>query len=364
MQHERTDGPRGAKPRIVCVLDSHARGCPTACGYIRLILPLSTQDARKQFDIHFLAADEFHLMDADAVIVQRLAFATDAAIDELLARCRISGARLIYEIDDDLLAIAQDHAEYEYYSQTSHHIRRLIGAADEVWISTEALAVKMAPFGRSVVTIPNELDARVWTKAEPTAPNSVLRLLYMGSTAHSEDFHGLVKPAFESLRQEFGARVELTLIGVADRVTLADGMRMVPPPPGVEASYPSFANWLQSLRDFDVGLAPLVPTELNESKSRIKWLEYSGMGLATVASDFAEYRQSINESHAGLLADSRPRGFYDALKGCVLAPATVRELKQRAVDVANAQMAAPVAPGRRLSRLSALLEAAPARSSS
>ena len=364
MQFERIEGPGGTKPRIVCVLDSHQRGWPTACGYIRLILPLSTPEARRQFDIHFVAADEVDLIDADAVIVQRLAFTSDAAIDGLLTRCRRSGARLIYEIDDDLLGIANDHTEYEYYSHTAHRIRRLIDAADEVWVSTEALATKMEPFGRTVVTIQNELDARIWKTAEPTAPSSMVRLIYMGSATHSADFHQLLKPAFEMLRREFGERVELTLVGVAEQVALSDGVRMLPPPPGVGSSYPSFANWLQSLLDFDVGLAPLLPTELNRSKSRIKWLEYSVMGLATVASDFAEYRNSIEESHAGLLAGSHPRGFYEALRSFALVPSILAELKQTAVDFANAQMAAPVASHRRLSRLSSLLGAVPAHSTS
>ena len=364
MQLERVEGPGRAKPRIVCVLDTHQRGWPTACGYIRLILPLSTLEARKEFDIHFVAADEADLIGADAVIVQRLAFAVDAAIDGLLARCRNSGARLIYEIDDDLLAIAHDHPEYEYYSDTSRHIRRLIDAADEVWVSTEALAVQMRPLGRTIVTIQNELDARIWKEPQPTAPGSILRLIYMGSATHSADFHDLLMPAFEMLRREFGDRVELTLIGVADRVSLSDGMRMLPPPPGVGTSYPSFANWLQSLRDFDVGLAPLLPTELNKSKSRIKWLEYSAMGLATIASDFAEYRNSIVDSQTGLLADNHPRGFYEALKRSAVAPSMVAALKQGAVDFANEQMAAPLASRQRLSRLSSLLGTAPHQSSS
>ena len=362
MRLKRIEGPGGAKPRIACILDAHQRGLPTACGYVRLILPLSTLEARRQFDIHFVAADEADLIDADAVIVQRLAFATVAAIEGLLARCRESGARLIYEIDDDLLAIGHDHTEYKYYSDMSDHVRRLIGAADEVWVSTEALAVKIRPFGKTIVTIQNELDARIWKKAHPTAPGSIFRLLYMGSATHSADFHDLLKPAFEMLRRESGERVELTLIGVADRVTLSDGMRMLPPPPGVGTSYPSFANWLQSLRDFDVGLAPLLPTELNQSKSHIKWLEYSVMGLATVASDIAEYRNSIVERHTGLLADSHPRGFYEALRSLALAPSRLAELKQGAVDFANEQMAVPVASSRRLSRLSSLLDAAPEQS--
>jgi glycosyltransferase involved in cell wall biosynthesis len=53
--------------------------------------------------------------------------------------------------------------------------------------------------------------------------------------------------------------------------------------------------------DFDIGVIPLSDHAFNESKSHIKALEYSALGIPVVASDSAPYRDFVVDGVTGYL---------------------------------------------------------------
>jgi len=53
--------------------------------------------------------------------------------------------------------------------------------------------------------------------------------------------------------------------------------------------------------DFDIGLAPLVPSQFNRSKSAIKALEYAALGIPVIASDLAPYQPFVIDGVTGFL---------------------------------------------------------------
>ena len=62
-------------------------------------------------------------------------------------------------------------------------------------------------------------------------------------------------------------------------------------------------DYFQAFADFGVGLCPLAKTPFNEGKSDLKWLEYSALGIPTVASAGRPYEE-LEDMATGLLADS------------------------------------------------------------
>jgi hypothetical protein len=62
--------------------------------------------------------------------------------------------------------------------------------------------------------------------------------------------------------------------------------------------YPRFVRWLREQRGFDVGVAPLADTPFNAAKSDIKALDYSAMGLLTLASEGDAYAGRVGEGLA------------------------------------------------------------------
>jgi glycosyltransferase involved in cell wall biosynthesis len=53
--------------------------------------------------------------------------------------------------------------------------------------------------------------------------------------------------------------------------------------------------------DFDIGLAPLIPSMFNRSKSHIKALEYAALGIPVIASDEPPYRDFVIDGVTGFL---------------------------------------------------------------
>lgn len=324
-----------------------------ACAYIRLILPLTGQGMQNRLDVRFVGLDEIESFRPDVVIVQRLAASTEAEAEQLIALCRLLGAKLVYEIDDDLLAIGEDHPEYGFYRIAAQTVRQLGSTADEIWVSTEALAASSRMINRNVVVLHNYLDPRIWRVRAAPAQTDKARILYMGTTTHSDDFEAVFLPAFQRLVSDLGSRVRATIIGVTEDVPEESCISAIPIPIGVGATYPSFASWLQSLPPFDIGVAPLTDTPFNGAKSHIKWLEYSALGLATVASSLAEYPQSINDGVDGILAGKTVDEFHTQLRrvveDCDLRAAIAHGAGNRLISQLDARAADP-----RLDRLERL----------
>ena len=61
----------------------------------------------------------------------------------------------------------------------------------------------------------------------------------------------------------------------------------------------------------DVGLAPLVGSKFNESKSVLKWEEYAALGVPCIASNVPPYSDTLKSGVDGILVDDD--GWYEAL---------------------------------------------------
>src|SRR5664279_2163089 len=91
-------------PSVLCILDMLDATQPNACGYIRLFLPLTKKIMEGTFDVRFVTLEDLPYFTADVVITQRTVINTCEKADRLLAHCRNTGARLVFDLDDDLLS--------------------------------------------------------------------------------------------------------------------------------------------------------------------------------------------------------------------------------------------------------------------
>jgi glycosyltransferase involved in cell wall biosynthesis len=159
------------------------------------------------------------------------------------------------------------------------------------------------------------LDERIWAAAPPNypPPSGPARLFCMGTTTHERDF-AMILPALVRLKEEFAGDVEIDLIGMTAASELPPAINRVGMPHQATLSYPGFVNWLTTVRPgWHIGLAPLLDTPFNRSKSAIKVLDYTALGLAVVASDVDAYRESPAGGPAGQLVANDPRAWHAAL---------------------------------------------------
>jgi predicted SAM-dependent methyltransferase len=308
---------------------------PNACGYLRLFLPLTKKIVSDCFDVRFVKLEDLPYLKADVVITQRTAVKTLAKVQQLVSYCKETGTCLIFDLDDELLSLPDHHPEREIFEAHKHIGLRLIAEADELWASTPSIADRFIGIARDIAVMPNQLDDRIWTAPAENAPDSrrPVRFLYMGTPTHRPDFDELIKPAFSELKAEFGKKIELDLIGVVNEPDPGDCWRIVTRPAEVGNSYPAFATWLQSLPRYDVGLAPLLDVVFNRCKSDVKWLEYSAIGLATVAANLPAYNQSIEQERTGLLADADADSFKGAMRRLIVDVELRRSLQMHACQL-------------------------------
>jgi GT2 family glycosyltransferase/glycosyltransferase involved in cell wall biosynthesis len=306
---------RGHRPVIAVVPERYDTGQPTPCAFIRLLLPLDHPAIGGDFEVQLVDAKSVLDVKADVIVTQRYALPDIKSVEALATHARNTGATLLYDVDDDLLNIARNHPEAETLRPKAPTVRRILGLADAVWVSTEPLAESLKRAAREITVVPNGLDERIWAAAPPNypPPSGPAHLFCMGTTTHERDF-AMILPVLVRLKEEFARDVEIDLIGMTVSTDLPIGINRVGVPHQASLSYPGFVNWLTTVRPgWHIGLAPLLDTPFNRSKSPIKVMDYTAMGLAVVASDVDVYRGSAADGPAGQLVANDPRAWHAAL---------------------------------------------------
>jgi glycosyltransferase involved in cell wall biosynthesis/GT2 family glycosyltransferase len=310
---------RGAKPVISVVAERFGSGHLSPCAFIRLLQPLTHPDIGGGFTVVLDDAESALARRADIIVTQRHALPDRAAADALDIHAKRSGARLVYDLDDDLLAIPPSHPDAAWLRPRAKVVRRLLDVADEVWVSSAGLAERLGQIRPDTRLVPNGLDERIWAygRVPPRWQPDPIRILCMGSATHERDL-ALILPALQRLRTDYPDRVTIDVIGMTPSFALPPGLRRLSPPFYATQSYPAFVHWINTVTPgWHVGLAPLADTPFNRAKSAIKTMDYAAMGLAILASDVPAYHGSLADGVAGRLVSNEPDAWLDALSWLV-----------------------------------------------
>jgi glycosyltransferase involved in cell wall biosynthesis len=228
---------------------------------------------------------------AELAVIQRIVLPDMAPA---VRRLRTPPRRVIYEIDDDMFSIDPGNPDaFRLYN--SPNIRDTLRlCADQshlVTVSTEPLAeVMRRECSTPVVVLPNCVPDGMFEIERPRFDRP--RIGWAGGMGHDNDMRCALTPLRRFLDRT--PEADLHIIGHDFRRTIAR--------PRVY-----WSSWLTPMAtywraiDFDIGIAPLAPTIFNRSKSALKALEYGALGIPTVASDAAPYREIIQHGVTGFL---------------------------------------------------------------
>lgn len=330
---------RHGPPRVAVLLEHYGRTM-SPCASIRLHGYLDYLGSLG--DIHFRSVliEELQAYRPDIVIWHRTSVPTVREVDALTAIADFIGARLVYDLDDNLLDM-DDHGEGHAYRDLRSAVARSLQVAHAVWCSTGALAARVSRVaGGALSVLPNTLDPRIWTRVPPSTAGGeggpAFRLLYMGTRTHDQDFAFLCR-VMASLEEKLPGRFRLTLVGVCQSAPIdAPWLELHGPPAEVGSSYPAFVHWLQQQHGFDLGVAPLVSGPFNDCKSPIKVMDYAAMGLPALASRMPAYTEYLRSGIDCFHADNEVSAWVDAL-------IVISRDRSRLMQVANAARAS-VAP--------------------
>jgi len=219
---------------------------------------------------------------------------------------------IIYHIDDDLLNVPAELGErkraFHSSPQRLQAVRDLLRSADLVYASTDALARKLRKEFPGVPLVTGAIYCPGSVVRRPRRGRA-RKIGYMASADHAHNL-GPILPAIEQLlernpdiRFEFFGSIPVppSLERFSDRISTAPPIR-------------DYGNFLSEFAnsDWDVGICPLSAIPFNLYKADTKWVEYSSVGAAVVASRNTAYDKCCADG-CGLLAEGTEE-WLDALE--------------------------------------------------
>lgn len=313
------------------------------CGHYRLIWPAAVlKDLGMNIDIippenrdnMFTATIEDDVVTAvqvpnyDVMIFQRI---THQYLAQAVPLIRAKGITVIIDIDDDLQSIHPSnpaftvlHPKKSPNGFTAQHswewCRVACDAATLVTVSSPALARRYAPHGRFALLRNYVPDEMLQIEHQDS------RDIGWGGSIHS---HGNDVPVLgASISRLIQDGFTFKVVGPGIGLKQALGLQDVPPHTGTV----TMAEWPSNLASLGIGVAPLADTVFNQAKSWLKPLEMAALGVPSIISPRAEYRE-ISKLGIGVLA-KKPSDWYTKLKRLITDDVQRQELSAQVREVA------------------------------
>jgi glycosyltransferase involved in cell wall biosynthesis len=231
---------------------------------------------------------------------------------------RREGIPVVFHIDDDLLKVPVEVGEKKHRAHNDPlrlaTIRYLLDISDLVYCSTKRLRRRFEAGGAKAPLVAGKIycAGRVLS---PAVERPVRRIGCMG-VDKAPDLEAIIPAVVSYLRRHKDVTFELfgsipkpaALEEFGERVTLVPGVR------NYEDFLAAFAK-----REWDIGICPLLPTQFNMVKANTKWVDYTSVGVAVVASRGTVYDECCADG-CGLLAGTNEE-WAAALDRLTLDPA-------------------------------------------
>lgn len=237
--------------------------------------------------------------EADIIVVGMVH--TPAALSAIYAiKDAYPDKPVLMEIDDNILSTPEYNPAAPFYGPDSE-LRQIaidqMKVSDGVICSTPYLAEIYAEFNPDTFIVQNAIDFGLWGKAQAKRKGGI-RIGWAGGASHVDDLESIL-PAVKNILKDYKDVRFVLVHGIPESFK---GI------PGVECFYKwsridKYPQTLAGL-DFDIGIAPLIDNAFNRGKSNLRWLEYSALGIPTVASKVGHFAETVNHGVDGYLADS------------------------------------------------------------
>jgi len=234
----------------------------------------------------------------------------------------------IFHIDDDLLNVPMEIGQKKYalhnHPLRLETVRYLLQNVDLVYCSTEPLKQRFVSYGLNG----NFKVGDIYCSGKvlvPAVDRPVRKIGYMGFD-HAHDLETVIPALIQVMRRN--PKVEFELFGSIPKPAALEefGRRVnvIPPVPNYEEFLEKFAslNW-------DIGICPLAKTDFNAVKANTKWVEYTSVGTAVVATAGTIYDACCADG-CGVLANTTNE-WVEALE------TLIADSQSRAKQVATAQ---------------------------
>jgi glycosyltransferase involved in cell wall biosynthesis len=293
-------------------------------GHYRVVQPMRhLKGYEHTFINNRLPDNEDWVKDYDLVITKHAT--NPAAISRTYSACERYGVPIVTDLDDDVFNIRPDQPSYKMGLAPGGMERANMAAAismsNAIFVSTNYLKESIAKSLKDIFdleipiyVLPNCFYPDEWNKVSKGARQGIT-IGWHGSITHDADIKSVLPALQRIIRKYPFVKVELmggihheSLQGLFGELPFEDrehfyvGMGT--------ATWKNFPYHLMKQK-WDIGIAPLVDDEFNQSKSHIKWMEMSMKGIPVVASDVKPYNDTygtnklIQQGKTGFLCKTR-----------------------------------------------------------
>jgi O-antigen biosynthesis protein len=291
--------------KIICY-----RGDRAACWFYRLHAPMVHlgRNNKKEFNITVSGSiGDDHIGKFELAILQRQ---YRLEVLDPTVKIQKAGAKLIYEIDDDLFHIPEWNPAYKILGtkKVQDGIRRFLARVDAMFVTTEALRDTYKNYCEKIYVLPNSIEYDfIFPMDEKNTHLPVV--CWQGSMTHERDL-AIAKKSFERLAHDEDLLFKMWC-GI-DQDTKKPVFEV---PGAVTLPLTPFEGFFQMFGQVGthIGLAPLAAIPFNKSKSNLKFLEYTAYNAVTVASNFGPYKDTIEDGVTGVLI-SNNNDWYDKVR--------------------------------------------------
>jgi glycosyltransferase involved in cell wall biosynthesis len=270
--------------------ETPAEGPAWACAEIRLLRPFRHRSLSRYLTVS--AAASLPPGRLDVIVMQRGGPVGSSLADivALVREVRARNARLIYDLDDDLLSRHPAREAEEVIDGNRPKVRFLLREADIVTVSTPQLANRLQLLNPRIAVWENALDEALIPEPVRETANRRVDVGYFGTHSHLQDLLAIVE-SLEAAVAERAVRPSIEFCGLTNdpRIGQLFSRSMAVSLRSPQGNYGAFHQMLAQEARWAVGLAPLLPGSFNRSKSDIKFLDYAAAGIPTVVSDVLPY---------------------------------------------------------------------------
>lgn len=333
----------------------------TACNHYRILQPLMKLREHKlcdaltisEIDIaHRVEYANQRVMESDLIVFQR------PANEDWLKFVKVAqkaGKIIVADYDDDPFSISPLNPTYKWCGTEEVVMQWPDGKTDMLWkdgvdgfdiernithrdlfkanfrkadlvtVTTPILQAALLPINKNTIVLPNVIDTSMYMKVEMVKKN--IRILWQGGSSHYEDLY-MVSDAMVRILKKYP---NVTFVYFGD--IRFQGLFKDAPQNQIEY-YPWVGHkvypYALTLLNCDIGLCPIVDNQFNRRKSSIKWMEYSMVGIATIASNLPPYNVDIKHEITGLLV--KDDEWFKAIKELITTSKARTLLAQNAYD--------------------------------
>lgn len=340
----------------------------TACNYYRILSPLNALDEQGLAEVYFIKEAQLGEPAAHQLMIQSdvIVFSRPSTKEwfNFIKACRKIGKIVVTDYDDDPFNTSPMNPYYQHVGieevvyqwadgtqeklwsedmvsaggkkifnieRNIHHrdmFRLNFKKADIVTCTTDVLRQEFLKINPNVEVLPNLIDPDFYPQGQEFVKKEI-RIGWQGGASHYEDLW-MIRPAIvEVLKKHKNAKFvyagDMRFVGLFKDVP-KDQLEMLP-----WISHSAYPFRLFSM-NLDIGLCPVIDNVFNRNKSAIKWMEYSTVGAASIASKIPPYSPVIEDRQTGILAGEDPKEWLEAMDELIMNRSLRQKLAENAKD--------------------------------